>query len=292
MTKINNELYSQVKRLEIETNHIINSSFSGDYLSAFKGRGIEFDEVRPYVPGDEVRLIDWNVTAKMQQPYVKIFREERELSIYLLVDLSASMLFGSTRDNKKQLAQRISALLALVSMKNNDRIGLMLFTDRVEKIIPPRKGRKHVLRLIEELLSTPSRSAPTSIKNALETLNKLRIKKSIVFLISDFQDQSYQQTLRITARKHDLVPVIIRDPLETSLPQEGWLRLKNLETSEVILLSLTSQKLKNFQQNRLEQQQALKKYFLSLNIEIIELLTGQDYLNSLIKFFQRRSCRR
>ena len=186
MEKVSPDIYSQVKRLEIETNRIISAELSGNYLSAFKGRGLEFSEVRPYSEGDDIRFIDWNVTARMNEPFIKIFKEERELTVFLVIDLSASMLFGSGSENKKQLLHKIAALLSLVSMKNNDRVGLVLFTDKVEKVIPPRKGRKHVLRLIEELLGYNAHPGETDLGLALEKLNKLKMGSAVVFLLSDF----------------------------------------------------------------------------------------------------------
>lgn len=287
------EIYSQVKRLEIETNHIINSSFAGEYNSAFKGRGIEFDQVRPYSEGDDIRFIDWNVTAKMNYPYVKIFREERELSIFLLIDRSSSLLFGSAEESKKDLLLRISALLSLVSMKNNDRVGLIIFTDKVEKVIMPKKGRKHVLRLIRELLAFEPVPARTDIAKPLELLNLIAKKKSVVFLLSDFKADDYQKALEIAAKKHDVVPILIRDNLEKIFKGEQYLRLKDLETKKSFIVDTRDRKFReNFNKEAAAQYTILKKYFVKHNLDLLELTAGEPYLMSLINFFKRRTSRR
>jgi len=292
-SKINSDIYSQVKRLEIETNHIINSTLAGDYSSAFKGQGIEFEEVRPYIEGDEIRFIDWNVTAKMSEPYVKVFREEREISIYLLVDISSSMFFGTASETKKELMLKISALLSLVSMKNNDRVGLMIFTDKVEKVIPPRKGRKHVLRLIEELLNFQPIPAKTDINKALEYLNKLKLKKSVVFLLSDYKGSGYQKSLEITARKHDIVPIVIKDRMEETLKGNSFLRIKDLESRQNLVIDLKDPLfLANYQKETAKFYRELKEWFVSKNLDHLTLTTGEDYLNKLIQFFKRRIRRR
>lgn len=287
------EIYSQVKRLEIETNHIINSSFAGEYNSAFKGRGIEFDQVRPYSEGDDIRFIDWNVTAKMNYPYVKVFREERELSIFLLVDRSSSLLFGSAAESKKDMLLKISALLSLVSMKNNDRVGLIIFTDKVEKVIMPKKGRKHVLRLIRELLAFEPVPARTNISKPLELLNLVAKKKSIVFILSDFKAEGYQKGLEIAAKKHDVVPILIRDDLEKMFRGEQFLRLKDLETKKSFIVDTRDRKFReNFRKEAELQHNALKKYFVKHNLDLLDLTAGEPYLMSLINFFKRRTSRR
>ncbi|MFA5928783.1 MAG: DUF58 domain-containing protein, partial [Candidatus Margulisiibacteriota bacterium] len=286
---ISADIYSQVKRLEIETNRILNSSFAGEYNSAFKGSGVEFEEVRPYIDGDDVRAIDWNVTAKLNQPFVKIFREERELSIFLLIDRSASMQFGSTAETKKELLLKISALLSLVSMKNNDRVGLILFTDKVEKVILPKKGRKHVLRIIEEIMAFEPKAVQTNLCAPLELVAKLRLKKSVLFLISDFRANDFERPLEIVARKHDLVPIIIRDPREQELPGNVILRLEDLESGEQVLLNTSD---RGFQQKYAElsakQNKALEQYFVGRSIATIQLETGKPYISTLINYFKRR----
>lgn len=290
---LSSELYSQVKRLEIETNHIINSSFAGEYQSAFKGRGIEFDQVRPYSEGDDIRSIDWNVTARMNVPYVKVYREERELSIFLLVDRSSSVLFGSAAESKKDLLLKISALLSLVSMKNNDRVGLIIFTDKVEKVIMPKKGRKHVLRLIRELLAFEPVPAKTNLQKPLELLNLIAKKKSIVFILSDFKTEGYQKSLEITAKKHDLIPILIQDNLEKEFKGNTFLRIKDLETKQTIIIDCRDKEFRNkFAQASKDQYEKIKKYFVKHNLDLLALTTGEPYLNILINYFKRRTNRR
>ncbi len=287
------EIYSQVKRLEIETNRIIDSSFAGEYQSAFKGRGIEFDQVRAYSDGDDIRFIDWNVTAKMNFPYVKIFREERELSIFLLVDRSSSMLFGSADESKKDLLLKIAALLALVSMKNNDRVGLIIYSDKIEKIVTPKKGRKHVLRLIRELLAFEPVPGKTDLAKPLELLNKIAKRKSVVFILSDFKSDGFEKALELSARKHDIVPILIKDRLEQQFKPDGFLRLKDLETRQTIIINTKDPEFINkFQINTTKQYKDLKKYFLKLNLDLLDLTAGQPYITPLISFFKRRTNRR
>jgi uncharacterized protein (DUF58 family) len=287
------EIYSQVKRLAIETNHIVNTTFAGEYHSAFRGLGVEFEEVRPYIEGDDVRFIDWNVTAKMNQPYVKIFREERELSIFLLVDRSASMQFGSVSETKKALLLKLTALLALVSMKNNDRVGLVIFTDQIEKVILPKKGRRHVLRIIEEVLVFNPTRKQTNLACPLEFIAKLALKKSVLFILSDFKSPDFAAPLEIVARKHDVVPIILSDPLERNLSGSGWLRLEDLENQRVVIANLRDPKLHaHFQQKAAAQRQQLRQYFRRQAIDFIELQTEQPYLGPLVNYFQRRIRRR
>jgi len=290
---ISSEVYSQVKRLEIETGRIINSTFAGEYQSAFKGRGMEFEEVRPYIEGDEIRFIDWNVTAKLNEPYVKVFREERELQIYLLVDISSSLFFGSTKETKKELLLKISALLSLVSMNNNDRVGLIIFTDRVEKVIPPRKGRKHVLRLISELLTFDPVPRRTDLNAALEMLNTFAKKSSIVFLLSDFQCDGYQKAFEIAAKKHDMVPILIKDRLERLFSGSGFIRVRDLETREEIIINAKDKKFQDkFYVEHRRFYDGLRKYFIKHNTDIIELDTGEPYLYKIAEYFRRKTRRR
>jgi len=293
MTMLSSEIYSQVKYFEIETNRILNSTFSGEYQSAFKGRGIEFEEVRPYIEGDDIRFIDWNVTAKMNQPFVKIFREERELSNFLLIDGSASMYFGSTTELKKELLIKISALLSLVSMKNNDRVGLIIFTDKVEKVIMPKKGRKHVLTIIEEILRFTPVNKTTNLASPLEFLAKLKIKKSVIFILSDFKSPDFKTPLEIVARKHDIIPILFSDHREKVLPRKLVLRLEDLENNTIKTLNLHHHRLQTeFTQKIDNKNKKLRQYFISLAIDFIELETGKPYLTSLINYFRRRTRRR
>jgi uncharacterized protein (DUF58 family) len=226
------ELLKKVRQVEIKTRGLVNQIFSGEYHSVFKGRGMEFSEVREYQFGDDIRSIDWNVSARLDRPFVKVFEEERELTVMLLVDLSGSGEFGSAAQMKNEVAAEICAVLAFSAIKNNDKVGLIMFTDRIEKFVPPKKGRAHILRIIRELISPQIGGTGTSIRGALEYFNHVSKKKTIAFLISDFIDQGYDTILNIVARKHDVIAVQITDPREESLPDAGPLFLRDAETGE------------------------------------------------------------
>ena len=226
------EILKQVRQIEIKTKGLVNQVFSGEYHSVFKGRGMEFSEVREYNVGDDIRNIDWNVTARFGHPYIKIFEEERELTVMLLVDLSGSLLFGSLEKTKQQIAAELSAILAFSAMKNNDKVGLILFSDRIERFVPPRKGRTHVLRIIREVLSFEPEGKETNIKAALEYMNNAIKKRSIVFLISDFMDTGYEKILRIVGRKHDFIGIVLSDERELNLPDVGLIKLQDAESGE------------------------------------------------------------
>ena len=230
------ELLKQVKQIEIRTRGIVNDVFSGEYHSVFKGRGMEFSEVREYNFGDDIRNIDWNVTARFGHPYIKIFEEERELTVMLLVDMSGSLVFGSVEKTKQQIAAELSAILAFSALKNNDKVGLILFTDRIEKFVPPRKGKSHSLRIIREVLSFEPQGKATNLRQALEYFNHTIKKKAIVFLISDYIDGGYDKILRIVGKKHDLIGVILRDPREKSLLDAGLIKFLDAETGEIRFL--------------------------------------------------------
>ncbi|HET9132094.1 MAG TPA: DUF58 domain-containing protein, partial [Terriglobia bacterium] len=226
------ELLKKVRQLEIRTRGMVNQVFSGEYHSVFKGRGMEFSEVREYQFGDEIRTIDWNVTARLDHPYVKVFEEERELTVMLLVDMSGSQFFGSQASLKKDIAAELSAILAFSAMKNNDKVGAILFTDQVEKFIPPRKGRSHALRIIRELLSFEPHHKTTRLNSVLEYLNHIQKRRSIVFLISDFMDSGYDSALSIVGKRHDLIGVILKDPHEMDLPDVGLITFRDAETGQ------------------------------------------------------------
>ena len=225
---ITTELINKIRRIEIRTKRLVNDSFAGDYHSVFKGRGMAFDEVRPYQVGDEIRTIDWNVTARTGEPHVKRYVEERELTVMLVVDASASENFGSVNRFKRELAAELTAVLSFAATTNNDRVGLLIFTDQVELFIPPRKGRRHVLRLIRELLAFEPQGKGTDIRLALENVNQILKRRSIIFLVSDFRAdaQSYRQAMAITNRRHDLIAVDLNDPLETTIGDVGLLALE------------------------------------------------------------------
>ena len=236
------ELLKQVRQIEIKTRGLVNEVFSGEYHSVFKGRGMEFSEVREYEPGDDIRSIDWNVTARFGHPYVKIFEEERELTVMLLIDMSGSLIFGSVEKTKQQIAAELSAILAFSAMKNNDKVGLILFTDSIEKFVPPRKGKSHILRIIREVLSFEPRGNKTDLKGALEYFNHIIKKKSIVFLLSDFFDSGYEKILKIVGKKHDLIGMVINDPRENDLPEAGLIKFRDAETGEIRYLNTSRQR--------------------------------------------------
>ncbi len=286
------ELLKQVRQIEIKTRGVVNDVFSGEYHSVFKGRGMEFSEVREYQIGDDIRSIDWNVTARFGHPYVKIFEEERELTVMLLVDLSGSLLFGSFDKTKQQIAAELSAILAFSALKNNDKVGLLLFTDQIEKFVPPRKGRSHVLRIIRELLSFEPSGNQTSIKSALEYFHHTIKKKSIAFLISDYIDNGYEKILRIVGKKHDLIGIVLSDPRENELPKAGLMKLKDAETGTFRYLDTSNKKVRSKFNEDLERRNKLRKsLFLSSRLDSIEVNTGSSYIRPLVDFFKLREKR-
>ena len=286
------ELLKQVRQIEIKTKGLVNQVFSGEYHSVFKGRGMEFSEVREYQFGDDIRNIDWNVTARFSHPFIKIFEEERELTVILLVDLSGSLLFGTVEKTKQQIAAELSAVLAFSAMKNNDKVGLILFTDKIEKFVPPRKGKTHVLRLVREVLSFEPKGKTTNIKSALEYMNNAIKKKSIVFLISDFMDNGYEKILRIVGKKHDLVGIVINDRREFKLPKIGLVKLTDSETGEERWIDTSDTKVqKTVTGVRQRVIQNRKSLFLSSRLDSIEINTGENYVKPLVKFFRTREGR-
>jgi uncharacterized protein (DUF58 family) len=290
---ISKDILAQVKKLEIQTNRIINSTVSGEYQSAFRGLGIEFQEVRPYQIGDDIKFIDWNVTARTGTPHVKIFREERELHIYLLVDMSASQDFGTRTETKKDLALKIAALLALTALKNNDRVGLLLFTNVVEKFIPAKKGKKHVLRLLREIVSFTPEGRTTNIKAALEHINLVTKRKSAVFLLSDYIGSDYQKTFEITAHKHDLIPILIRDNFEADVLPFGYLRLRDLEKGQELIVDTRNKNFRTeYKKAFLKELSTLKDLFLKNTGDFIQLTGSEPYLEKIISFFKRRTLRK
>ena len=286
------ELLKQVRQIEIRTKGLVNQVFSGEYHSVFKGRGMEFSEVREYNFGDDIRNIDWNVTARFGHPYIKIFEEERELTVILLVDLSGSLSFGSVDKTKQQIAAELSAILAFSALKNNDKVGLFLFSDKIEKFIPPRKGRKHVLRIIRELLSFKPEGKTTSIKAALEHMNHAIKKKSIVFLISDFMDEGYEKILRIVGKKHDLIGIVINDEREKSIPKMGLVKFTDVETGYERWIDTSSTKVQNwisqYYQRLISERKTL---FIKSRLDSIEIRTGENYVTPLVNFFRLRERR-
>jgi len=286
------EILKKVRKIEIRTRGLVNQLFSGEYHSVFKGRGMEFSEVREYQIGDDVRSIDWNVTARYGHPFVKIFEEERELTVILLVDLSGSLYFGSIESTKQQIAAEISSVLAFSALKNNDKVGMILFTDKIEKFIVPKKSRSHTLRIIREVLSFEPTGKGTNIKNALEYLNRTIKKRSIVFLISDFNDEGYEQILKIIGKKHDLVGVVLQDPREEEIPQIGLVKLFDPETEEDIIVDTSD---KDFQEwyklKRAKIKLRRKSLFVSAHLDAININTNESYIKPLTNFFRIRERR-
>lgn len=286
------EVIQKIRRIQIRTSHRVDELFAGTWHSAFKGRGIEFEEVRPYQIGDDVRAIDWNVTARSNQPYVKLFREERELAVSLLVDLSGSQQIGTQSRTKRELVAELGATLAMSAIKNNDRVGLTLFTDDIEKKIPPRKGSRHVLRLVRELLYCQPVGTGTNIRRALEHLNRVAKRRSVVFLISDFQDQGYEATLKVVCRKHDVVPVVVSDPRESEMPNVGLVRLQDEETGEFVTIDTGRRKNRElFASLYRKQAQQRDATFRKLRLAPLHLETDRDIAEPLRKYFQQRESR-
>ncbi len=286
------EVLQKIRRIQIRSSHKVDELLAGSWNSAFKGRGIEFEEVRPYQVGDDVRAIDWKVTARNNQPFVKLFREERAMSVILLVDMSRSLDFGSTSQTKRELVAELGATLAMSAIRNNDKVGLTLFTDEVEKSIPPRKGSKHVLRIIRELLYCQSVGARTNIGSAVEHLNRTCKRRSVVFLVSDFFDSGFEPILKVARRRHDIVPVTVNDLREKELPNVGLVRLRDSETGELVLVDSSSRRNRK-QYKKLYQQQEQERIsmFRRLQMEPIRLLTGVDIVDPLRRYFDAREQR-
>ncbi len=289
---ISGELAGKIRILQITTRKIVNDLLAGGYESVFKGRGMEFDEVREYMPGDEIRTIDWNVTARMGHPYVKRYVEERELTVIFLVDLSASGAFGSVKKLKNEIAAEFCSLLAFSAVKNNDKVGLIVFTDQVEMFIPPKKGTTHVLRVIRELLNFKPRQAQTDIVGALDYLGKVTTKKSVVFLVSDFQAEGFEKPMRVIAKRHDLIAVTVVDPREAHLPNVGLVELEDSETGEIILIDTGSASVRNrYEQLGQERSERFRGLFASMGVDQIEVMTDRDYIPKLVHFFRKRERR-
>lgn len=286
---ISKEILKKIRKLEIRTKGMVNNIFGGEYQSAFKGRGMEFSEVRAYTYGDDIRQIDWNVTARTGDPFIKLFEEEREQTLMLCVDISQSGVFGSQRQRKMDLAIEICAVLAFSAIKNNDKVGIVLFSDAIEKVVPPKKGRLHVLRLIRELYTTEPQSSGTDISEALSYVNRLLNRRAVVVLASDFQDKHFDKQMKITSRKHDLVNIMIHDDLEEELPDLGIVSLKDAETGEEVLVDTSSEKVRRaYKKNKMKEKAALKDKFLRMKVDTIDLYTNHSYVQPLMNFFHRR----
>ena len=285
------EVMNKIRRIEIRTRHKVDDLFAGSYLSVFKGRGIEFDEVRPYQAGDDVRTVDWNVTARMGELYVKRFIEERELTLLLMVDVSGSEDFGSVGQFKRDAVAEMAALLAMAANRNNDKVGLLLFSDRVEKYIPPRKGRKYMLRLVRELLTFEPRGRGTDLKAALDYANQMMKRRGIVFLLSDFQakPETYRKALNVAGHRHDLIAIDLRDPLEKEIAPVGLLVLEDAETGELVEVDTADPAWrKAFKDRQAQLDAAIKRVLNGAKVDRIVLTTPDDHVGALTRFFQQR----
>jgi uncharacterized protein (DUF58 family) len=283
------ELLQRIKAIQVKTNYLVNDIMTGEYVSAFKGRGMEFSEVREYEPGDDVRLIDWNVTARMNQPFIKEFKEERELTLILLVDVSSSGGFGSAEKLKNEVSAEIASILAFAAIKNNDKIGLIVFSDKIEHTISPKKGKAHIWNIIRTILNFKPVGKGTNLSLPLEYLLNIQKRKATVFLISDFQDDGYEAKLKLAKQKHDLVAISITDPREETLPDVGLIQLEDAESGETLLVDthdnkMTTQYAKQFQQKR----EKRKTYFSSIGIDTIEIHTNRSLTDPIIRYFKMR----
>lgn len=288
------ELIKKIRRIEIRTRRLVNSSFAGEYHAVFKGRGMEFDEVRPYQPGDEVRTIDWNVTARTGNLFVKRYVEERELTVMLLVDASASGQFGTVNRFKREIAAELAAVLAFSAITNNDKVGLLIFTDQIELFIAPRKGRRHVLRLIRDLLAFKPSGQQTNLKLGLETLNHVLKRRSIIFLLSDFLSppNSYSNVLQVSNRRHDIIAVSLSDPREHEWPNVGLVALEDAETGTVQWVDTGSRQWRqSFTERVNELATARERVFRKAKVDRINISTDSDYVIPLTNFFEQRSRR-
>jgi uncharacterized protein (DUF58 family) len=289
---ISKEVLRKVRKIEISTRGLVNDVFSGQYQSVFKGRGMDFSEVREYQVGDDIRTIDWNVTARTGHPFVKTFQEERELTVMLVVDASASGDFGTAQRMKGEIAVELCALLAFAAIKNNDKVGLVIFTDQVEKYVPPRKGRKHVLRVVRELLYHKPENKGTDISVALEHLNRVVKRHSVVFLVSDFLATGYERSLRVANRRHDMVAIRVLDPREKEIPPLGIVEFEDSETGERLLLDTSSggfHKAFTDLTNSIDERR--EQTFKSMGVDFVQIWADRPYDIPLIKFFKERARR-
>ena len=290
---IPSEILRKVRQIEIRTRSVVNSVLSGAYSSTFKGRGMEFAEVREYLAGDDIRSIDWNVTARQGNPFVKKYVEERELTVLLVVDASSSGEFGSQREMKGEVMATLSALLAFSAIKNNDRVGLLIFTSKVEKFIPPQKGKKHVMRVIRELLYHEPREKGTDLAAALEQVNRLMKRRAVVFLVSDFATGDFQRPMRMLQQRHDAVAITVVDPRERDLPDVGFLELEDAETGEIVLIDTGSREFREtFRKEVQAESSNLKRLFRRMNTDFVEVLIKPEYDNTiqpLLDYFRKRA---
>ncbi len=286
------ELLKALRKIEITTNRLANEQLSGNYTSGFKGQGLAFREVRQYQPGDDVRTIDWNVSARMNEAYVKVFVEEREMTVMLLVDVSGSKLFGTQNASKARVAAEVGALCAFSAIKNNDRVGLILFSDRIEKIVPPQKGQKHVMRVIREILGAEPKGTGTDIAAGLHTLAKVARRRSVAFCLSDYFSTDYERALSLAAARHDLIPILLADPRDDEMPDVGLATFEDLETGEEILVDTASASVReHYRKHMQSQRQQQLRLFKKFGLDHAVVRTDRPYINPLRELFARRAKR-
>jgi uncharacterized protein (DUF58 family) len=287
------ELIKRIREIQIYTSRAVNASFAGQYESVFRGRGMQFDEIREYTPGDDIRAIDWNVTARAGKPFIKRFTEERELTVLFAVDLSASGEFGTVNKLKNELAAEFCAVLAFAAAKNNDKVGLLIFTDRIELFIPPKKGSRHVLRLIRELLAFKMPKRKTNIPLALDYVAKVARKRATVFLVSDFIETDFAKSLGLLNKRHDVVAVPVRDRVEMAIPSLGLIELQDAETGQIMLADTSSRSFRDqYGDSSSRRFNDLRGLLRSINVDMIPIMTDRQYINDLIQFFHMRHRRR
>ena len=285
------ELFKKARKIEIASRRLVDELLAGQYHSVFKGRGLIFSDVRAYYPGDDIRAIDWNITARMNAPHVKQFVEERDRTVNLMIDMSASGYFGSRGAAKRELAAELAAVVAFSAIKNNDRVGLYIVTDKVEKFVPPKKGRRHVLRVIGEILAFQPASRQTNLAAGLDFLAKVARRRSVVILVSDFLTEGWERSMQITRQRHEIVPVVVSDPLEEQLPSVGLLTLEDLETGEVVEVDTSGAAAGEFAR-RARAQAAMRDLALRrLNVDMVTVRTDRPYVDALIAFFKARAKR-
>ncbi len=288
-----NDIFKKVRKIEIKTRGLSHHIFSGEYHSVFKGRGMSFSEVREYQYGDDIRSIDWNVTARFNHPYIKIFEEERELTVMLLIDVSGSNTFGTQSQLKEELVTEIAAVLSFSAIQNNDKVGVIFFSDKIEKFIPPKKGTKHILRIIRELLDFKSESTGTNISEALRYLTNVIKKRSIAFLISDFMDDDFDKAVQIANHKHDLIAIRVTDKRETQLPDVGLVRMMDAETGSMRWIDTSSKAIRrSFENWTQKKRRELDVLFNRLGVDMAKVYTGEDYVKPLMNLFRKREARR
>jgi uncharacterized protein (DUF58 family) len=288
------ELFKKARKIEIASRRLVDETLAGQYHSVFKGRGLVFSDVRPYYAGDDVRSIDWNITARMNAPHVKQFVEERDRTVNLMIDASASGHFGSRGTTKRELAAELAAVVAFSAIKNNDRVGLYIVTDKVERYVPPKKGRRHVLRVIGEILAFEPQSRTTDLAKGLDFLGKVARRRSVVFLVSDFlggDPASWERAMRITAQRHEVVPVVIGDPMEQALPSVGIVLFEDLETGEVVEVDTSSRASAEFARKAKLAAERRDQTLLRMNLDVVEVATNEPYVDALIAFFRARAKR-